>query len=163
MAEFFDDVGRRLQLNASLNVPEILAARSFGRFGLRRILVFGGALPPIEAIPAVLLSPITPPMVADLGSLTTGFGMGLPSTAAIVLMQASVGWTESHAVIVLNPYYPQPEHSWSRSAGQRAQREPSTRQFEVIATDIGVPDGQAAIVAAAASRAGLAHRLHLTF
>lgn len=82
MAEFLDDVGRQLQPYASLNVAPTLGARNFGGFGLRRILVFGAALPAIGAISFVLLSPTTLPLVAGLGSLNMGFGTGFPSIAA---------------------------------------------------------------------------------
>ncbi|WP_277982871.1 hypothetical protein [Sphingomonas faeni] len=102
MAEFVDDVGRQRQPYASLNVAPTLRARDLARFGLPRILVFGAALLPVGVIPFVPPSPITPPLVAGLGSLTMGFGTGFPSTAAIVLIQDSDGRTERGAATASN-------------------------------------------------------------
>jgi EmrB/QacA subfamily drug resistance transporter len=45
-------------------IAATLGARNFGRFGLRRILVFGAALLPVGAVPFVLLSPSTSPLVS---------------------------------------------------------------------------------------------------
>lgn len=105
LAEFLADVGRQLQPSASLNVAATLGARNFGGFGLRRIQVFGAALLPVGVIPFVLASPITPPLVAGLGSLTMDFRMGFPSTAAIVLIQDGVGWTERGAATASNLFF----------------------------------------------------------
>ena len=70
------------------------AARTFGRLGLRRTLLFGGALLPLGGVAFVLLAPGTSPMVAGVGSLVIGLGMGFLSTSAIVIIQDSVGWAE---------------------------------------------------------------------
>ncbi len=145
-------------------IAATLGARNFGRFGLRRILVFGAALLPVGAVPFVLLSPTTSPLVAGLGSLIMGFGMGFLSTAAIVLIQDSVGWTERGAATASNLF--------ARNLG-------STLGAAVLGTVLNASlardhsgslqqvqellHGQGAIVGAAASRAGLAHGLHLTF
>lgn len=145
-------------------IAATLGARNFGRFGLRRILVFGAALLPVGAIPFVLLSPTTSPLMAGLGSLIMGFGMGFLSTAAIVLIQDSVGWTERGAATASNLF--------ARNLG-------STLGAAVLGTVLNASlardhsgslqqiqellHGQGAIVGAAASRAGLAHGLHLTF
>jgi EmrB/QacA subfamily drug resistance transporter len=145
-------------------IAATLGARNFARFGLRPILVFGAALLPIGAIPFVLLSPTTPPFVAGLGSLIMGFGMGFLSTAAIVLIQDSVGWAERGAATASNLF--------ARNLG-------STLGAAVLGTVLNASlardhsgslqeiqellQGHGAIAGAAASRAGLAHGLHLTF
>jgi EmrB/QacA subfamily drug resistance transporter len=145
-------------------IAATLGARNFARFGLRPILVFGAGLLPIGAIPFVLLSPTTTPLVAGLGSLIMGFGMGFLSTAAIVLIQDSVGWGERGAATASNLF--------SRNLG-------STLGAAVLGTVLNVSlardrsgslqqiqellHSQGSIIGAAASRAGLAHGLHLTF
>ena len=145
-------------------IAATLGARNFARFGLRRILVFGAALLPAGAIPFVLLSPTTSPLVAGLGSLIMGFGMGFLSTAAIVLIQDSVEWAERGAATASNLF--------ARTLG-------STLGAAVLGAVLNASlarghagslqqvqqllHGQGAMAGAAASRAGLAHGLHLTF
>ena len=71
-----------------------LAARNFARFGLRSTLLFGAALLPVGALAFVALGPATSPVVAGVGSIVMGLGMGFLSTSAIVIIQDSVGWAE---------------------------------------------------------------------
>jgi hypothetical protein len=62
-----------------------LAARNFARLGgLRPTLLLGAALLPAGALALVTLRPDSPPAAAGLGSVVTGFGMGLLSTSVIV-------------------------------------------------------------------------------
>lgn len=145
-------------------IAATLGARNFTRFGLRPILIFGAALLPVGAIPFVLLSPTSPPLLAGLGSLIMGFGMGFLSTAAIVLIQDSVGWAERGAATASNLF--------ARNLG-------STLGAAVLGTVLNASlardhsgslqqiqellHGPGATIGAAASRAGLAHGLHLTF
>src|SRR4051794_22368074 len=75
-------------------VGATLAARNFARLGLRPTLLLGAALLPAGALAFVALGPDSPPVAAGLGSVVTGFGMGFLSTAAIVIVQGSVGWAE---------------------------------------------------------------------
>src|SRR4051794_31485114 len=75
-------------------VGATLAARNFARLGLRPTLLLGAALLPAGALVFVALGPDSPPVAAGLGSVVTGFGMGFLSTAAIVIVQGSVGWAE---------------------------------------------------------------------
>ncbi|RYD23381.1 MAG: MFS transporter, partial [Lysobacteraceae bacterium] len=93
-----------------------------------------------------------------------GFGMGFLSTAAIVLIQDSVGWGERGAATASNLF--------SRNLG-------STLGAAVLGTVLNVSlardrsgslqqiqellHSQGSVIGAAASRAGLAHGLHLTF
>ena len=71
-----------------------LAAKNFARFGLRPTLLFGSVLLPAGALVLVFLRPDSSPVAAGLGSAVIGFGMGVLSTAAIVIVQGSVGWAE---------------------------------------------------------------------
>ncbi|HSQ95799.1 MAG TPA: MDR family MFS transporter [Croceibacterium sp.] len=75
-------------------IAATLGARHFHRFGLRRVLIAGGVLIALGGVPFVLLTPAMSPYVAGLGSLVMGFGMGFFNTAAIVIVQDSVGWSE---------------------------------------------------------------------
>lgn len=145
-------------------IAATLGARNFARFGLRPVLITGAVLLPIGALPFVLLAPTMSPLVAGLGSLVMGFGMGFFSTAAIVLIQDSVGWSERGAAtasnlfarnlgstlgatvlgVVLNA-------SLSRNGGG------SLQQIEQLLHQSG------GAINAATSRAALAHGLHLTF
>ena len=79
-----------------------LAARIFARTGLRATLLAGAALMPLGALAFVLLSPAASPVLAGLGSLVVGLGMGMLSTSAIVIIQDSVGWSERGAATASN-------------------------------------------------------------
>jgi MFS family permease len=70
------------------------AARNFMRFGLRGTALIGCVLIPAGASAFVVLAPGTSPWVPGFGSLVLGFGLGFLSTAAIVIIQDSVGWEE---------------------------------------------------------------------
>ena len=83
-------------------IAATLAARNMMRFGLRRTLIAGSLLMPLGAVAMLLLGPATPVAVAGLGSLVVGFGMGLFSTAAIILIQESVGWSERGSATASN-------------------------------------------------------------
>jgi len=83
-------------------VGATLAARNFSRFGLRATLLSGAALLPAGALAFVVLGPGASPVVAGLGSIVMGLGMGLLSTSAIVIVQESVGWTERGAATASN-------------------------------------------------------------
>ena len=83
-------------------ISATLAARNMMRFGLRRTLIAGSLLMPLGAVAMLQLAPGTPVAVAGLGSLVVGFGMGLFSTAAIILIQESVGWSERGSATASN-------------------------------------------------------------
>ena len=72
------------------------------RRGLRAILLCGGALLPVGGFVFVLLGPGSSPLLGGVGSLVTGLGMGLLSTAAIMVVQSSVGWAERGAATASN-------------------------------------------------------------
>jgi EmrB/QacA subfamily drug resistance transporter len=71
-----------------------LAARTLTRFGVRRVLVTGAALLPVGAMAFVNLSPEGSVLLAGAGSFVMGFGMGLLSSASLVLIQEIVPWSE---------------------------------------------------------------------
>lgn len=79
-----------------------LAARSIPRFGLRPIMLAGSVLLPLGAVPFVLLGRDSSPGLAAAGSLVMGFGMGLLSTASIVLIQEMVEWAERGSATASN-------------------------------------------------------------
>ena len=79
-----------------------IAAKVFPRFGLRRTLIFGATLLPFGAVPFLLLHPGMSPMVAALGSVIMGLGMGFLSVSALVIVQSAVGWRERGAVTASN-------------------------------------------------------------
>jgi EmrB/QacA subfamily drug resistance transporter len=70
------------------------AARNFSRFGLRGTALIGAVLIPAGASAFVLLGPGMSPWIPGIGSFVLGLGMGFFSTAAIVIIQDSVDWTE---------------------------------------------------------------------
>jgi MFS family permease len=75
-----------------------LSPRLWSRFGLRNVLRAGSALIPIGALAFVFLRADTSPAVAGIGSALVGFGMGLSSSASIVLIQEIVAWSERGSV-----------------------------------------------------------------
>ncbi len=79
-----------------------LAARSFQRFGLRQILIAGSLLIPTGAAVFVLLDAQSSPIIAALGSLVMGFGMGLVSVSSLILIQEIVDWSQRGSVTASN-------------------------------------------------------------
>ena len=79
-----------------------LAARSLNRFGVRRVLVAGSLLVPVGASVFVGLGPDGSPYVAGAGSFVMGFGMGLLSSAALVLIQEIVDWSQRGSATASN-------------------------------------------------------------
>jgi EmrB/QacA subfamily drug resistance transporter len=71
-------------------VGATLAAKSFHRIGLRRILIGGSAFIPVGAVLLIMLSPGSSPLLAAFGSLIMGFGMGTSSVSSLVLIQEIV-------------------------------------------------------------------------
>ena len=145
-------------------IAATMGARNFARFGLRPILIAGAVLLPIGATAFVVLSPEMSPLVAGAGSLVMGLGMGFLSTAAIVLIQESVGWAQRGAATASNLF--------ARNLG-------STLGATVLGTVLNLSlvrghagslqqiqqllHGQAQAAGALAGRTGLATGLHLTF
>jgi len=67
-----------------------LSAKSLHRFGLRQLMVFGSAVVPLGAVCFVLLTPESSPVLAGIGSLIMGLGMGIASISSLVLIQEIV-------------------------------------------------------------------------
>lgn len=83
-------------------VGATVGARSFNRYGMRPVLLCGGVLLPAGCSVFVLLGPNSSPVLGGLGSLVTGLGMGLLSTSALMIVQASVGWAQRGAATASN-------------------------------------------------------------
>ncbi|MEW9581475.1 MDR family MFS transporter [Paraburkholderia sp. DGU8] len=79
-----------------------LAAKSFHRVGLRRILVGGSAFVPLGAALLLFLSPGGSPLIAAFGSLIMGFGMGTSSVSSLMLIQEIVAIDERGSATASN-------------------------------------------------------------
>ena len=78
------------------------AGRLFGRLGLRTTLLIGAALLPTGTLAFITLGPLSSPVLAGVGSLVMGLGMGFLTTSAIVIVQDSVGWNERGSATASN-------------------------------------------------------------
>ncbi|MGF6903513.1 MDR family MFS transporter [Paraburkholderia sp. GAS348] len=79
-----------------------LAAKSFHRLGLRRILIGGSAFIPLGAVLLLFLQPGGSPLIAAFGSLIIGFGMGTSSVSSLVLIQEIVKMDERGSATASN-------------------------------------------------------------
>ncbi|RDK03319.1 MDR family MFS transporter [Paraburkholderia lacunae] len=79
-----------------------LAAKSFHRIGLRRILIGGSAFIPLGAVLLLMLSPGSSPLIAAFGSLIIGFGMGTSSVSSLVMIQEIVEMNERGSATASN-------------------------------------------------------------
>ena len=149
-------------------VSATLTARLLHRFGLHQLLLTGALLLPVGAALFVLLTPQSSPVVAGLGSLVMGFGMGLLSVSSLVLIQEvadrsqrgsatasnlfsrNLGMTLGAAVLgaVLN-------HGLTRSTGGLSISPDQLRQL------LELPPGS--MPGDAVLRTALQHSLNLTF
>src|SRR3984893_3787188 len=75
-----------------------VGVRGFRRFGVRSVLRVGGVLIPLGSLVFLVLNAESSPIVAGLGSLVIGLGMGLSSSASIILIQEIVDWSERGSV-----------------------------------------------------------------
>lgn len=66
------------------------AAKTFTRFGLRRVLVCGSLFMPVGGLVFALLGPDSSPVLAGVGSFLMGFAMGTTSVSSLVLIQELV-------------------------------------------------------------------------
>ena len=148
-------------------VGATLGARSVNRFGLRTVLLAGAALLPVGGVLFVLLHPGSSPWHAALGSLVTGFGMGLLSTSAIMVVQSSVGWAERGSATASNIF----ARTLGSTLGAAVLGAVLNRSLAQGGTEVAVsPDqlrlllyGTGALVHDEAVRAALAASLHITF
>jgi EmrB/QacA subfamily drug resistance transporter len=145
-----------------------VAARTFPRFGLRRILIAGSVLVPVGASLFALLTPESSPLIAGLGSLVMGFGMGLISISSLVLIQEMVDWSQRASVTASNMFARNLgstlgatvlgavfTHSLTRATGGIPVTSDALRRV------IETPAGQGGVDAVIGT--GLAQSLHLTF
>lgn len=79
-----------------------LAAKSFHRIGLRRMLIGGSTFIPLGATLLLFLSPGGSPLVAAFGSLIMGFGMGTSSVSSLMLIQEIVRMDERGSATASN-------------------------------------------------------------
>ena len=82
----------------------VLAARLMHRVSLRHLLIAGASLQPVGALFFIALTPHTSPVLAGMGSLVMGFGMGLVSVPSLVLMQETVGAAQRGTVTASNVF-----------------------------------------------------------
>jgi MFS family permease len=141
-----------------------LAARNFVRFGLRPTLVFGGALLPVGAVAVVIQAPGLSPWVPGGGSPVMGFGMGFLSTAAIVIIQDSVGWVERGSATASNLFARNLGSTLGVTVLGAALNISLTRSGAVSAEQIRhLLDHGDAMVGETTVRTALGHSLHVTF
>jgi len=81
-----------------------VSARGFGRFGLRRCLLFGATLFPIGGAAFVLLGPGSSTWLAGGASFVMGLGMGMLNIPALMMVQSSVDWSERGAATSSNVF-----------------------------------------------------------
>ena len=79
-----------------------VCARAFPVFGLRRMMIIGGALMPAGAAVFVGLNSESSPVLAAGGSLVVGFGMGLLAVSSMILIQGIVDWSQRGGVTASN-------------------------------------------------------------
>ena len=85
-------------------VAATFAARSFHRIGIRPMMIAGSLFVPAGASLFVFLTPESSPITPGIGSLIMGFGMGLMSISALVLIQGSVDWKERGSATASNVF-----------------------------------------------------------
>ena len=83
-------------------VGATISARASAALGVRPVMLAGGLLLPAGSIAFLVLNPASSPILAGAGSLVMGLGMGLTSTAGIVLVQEIVTWSERGAATASN-------------------------------------------------------------
>jgi EmrB/QacA subfamily drug resistance transporter len=147
-------------------VGATLAARYFGRVGLRATLIFGAALLPLGAVAFVVLGPGSSPVIASFGSVVMGLGMGFLSTSAIVIVQENVGWTERGSATASNMF----SRNLGSTLGATVLGVVLNRGLAGVSGGV-IGSGQIrqllehadGAIGDAAVRAALDHALHLTF
>ena len=145
-------------------VGATIAARNFPRFGLRGSLLFGAALLPLGALAFVLLAPGMSPVVAGAGSIVMGLGMGFLSTSAIVIIQASVGWSQRGAATASNIFARNLGSTLGAAVLGAILNFSLARSSHIDAEQIRrLLDQPAGAAGDAAIRVALGHSLHFTF
>ena len=81
-----------------------LAVRFYRRYGLRAVLVAGSLFLPLGACAFLFLDPGASPLVAGLGSLVMGVGMGLLSATSLVMIQEITPWSQRGSATASNVF-----------------------------------------------------------
>jgi EmrB/QacA subfamily drug resistance transporter len=81
-----------------------IASRQFSRFGLRPIMIVGSICIPTGTVLLVALTPTSSAVLAGIGSLVMGLGMGLLNIGALVLTQESVSASERGSATASNVF-----------------------------------------------------------
>ena len=79
-----------------------IAARTYHRIGLARSVLIGAVMVPLGASAFALLAPDSSPVLAGLGSLVIGLGMGILSLASLILIQQGVALSEMGSATASN-------------------------------------------------------------
>jgi MFS family permease len=135
---------------------------------LHQLLLAGAMLLPLGAFLFVLLTPQSSPVIAGLGSLVMGFGMGLLSVSSLVLVQEFVDWPQRGSVTASNLFSRNLgstlgatvlgavlNHGLARATGGATVTSDQLRQL------IELPPGS--VAGDATLRLALQHSLNLTF
>ncbi len=144
-------------------VGATVAARNFARFGLRATLLFGASLLPTGALAFVALRPGGSPLLAGAGSVVVGLGMGFLSTAAIVIVQDSVGWAERGAATASNIFSRNLGSTLGATVLGGVLNLGLAHQSTSLDSVRALLDGAGTVAGEAATRAALGGALHLTF
>lgn len=145
-----------------------IAARIFYRFGARPLVLTGACLQPVGALILTLMGPGSSPVQAGIASLVMGFGMGLITVSALLVIQGEAAAHERGAGTASNLFSRNLGSTlgaavmgavlnfglWHASAGQGVS-EDQLRQLLGRAGDVSS--------AAGAVRAVLQDGLHVTF
>ena len=146
-------------------VGATLTARNAARFGLRPTLLFGAALLPLGAAVFLGLGIGSSPLVAGVGSLVMGLGMGFLSTSSILIIQDAVEWEERGAATASNVFARNLGSTFGATVlggvlnASLAHGGPAAVEFGQVRELLSRAGG----IADAAVRAALGHALHLTF
>ena len=79
-----------------------IAARTFHRVGLRKVLLTGSLFLPVGAMCFVVLTPESSPALAGAGAALMGLGMGLSSVCCLMLIQETAGSTQRGSATASN-------------------------------------------------------------
>lgn len=91
-------------------IAAFLARKLYSRMAMQTTLRVGSGLVVVGAAVLPFLTPGTSPIVAGLGSLVIGFGMGFLIVTCIIMIQGSVSWQQRGSATAANVF--------SRTLGQ---------------------------------------------
>ncbi len=81
-----------------------LASRTFLRVGLWRLVIAGALLVPVGATAFALLSPVSSPAQAAVGSFVMGLGFGLLSLSSLILIQEATELSQRGSATASNVF-----------------------------------------------------------